>query len=260
MNNRILNIKKALVSTVKNYLEKNMNDDLLFKYRNGQLTPEGEKAFLQQEAELRNQYANKVTNRLGPVGSTLKKPNPLFDKLKGKFQNFQQNRQERANTDARLYNRQPKNSGVHPDFAKRPMQWGGQADQSKVVYKRKLGLDPEEMVNWGLAGAGALSSLFESGQDYRNRQIKESRMGADALYSVNENPSRGDYDVNSGVFRPDQTGADAQFKGQNWGQIASGNSYAQMGGSQFAQDQEYYLTDEEIAQIESMGGSVQYLD
>ena len=33
-----------------------------------------------------------------------------------------------------------------------------------------------------------------------------------------------------------------------------------MGGSQFAQDEEYYLTDEEIAQIESMGGSVQYLD
>ena len=84
--------------------------------------------------------------------------------------------------------------------------------KSKIVIKDKIGVDPEEMVNWGLAGAGALSSLFESGQDYRNQKIMESRMGADALYSVNENPSRGDYDVNSGVFRPDQTGADVQFK------------------------------------------------
>jgi hypothetical protein len=70
--------------------------------------------------------------------------------------------------------------------------------------------------------------------------------------------SRGDYDVNSGMFRPDQY-VPVQFRGNNMGNIGSPYYTAQYGG-QPNEDQEVYMSDEEIQQYLAAGGQLEFLD
>lgn len=97
-----------------------------------------------------------------------------------------------------------------------------------VKVKAKNNYNGEELANWLLAGSSGVSSMLEG----RDRQVAEERMemlqaGDNQFFATQGN--RGDYDVNSGMFRVDQD-VPVQFSGAglrgNNGQAA----YMQEGG------------------------------
>jgi hypothetical protein len=113
--------------------------------------------------------------------------------------------------------------------------------------------DPESMFNSALTIGSYLASIGENRQrqDYENKLKK--RMNADNLYTPipgNMN-SRGDYDINSGLFRPDQQ-VPVQFRGYTkYGGYAK-PSY-QVGG-------EYDLTDDQLQELINSGVEFDIID
>lgn len=79
------------------------------------------------------------------------------------------------------------------------------------------------------------------------------RFSAANVYTQNNDLDKGDWTANEGYFRPDQD-VPVQNTGYNFESM-----YAKMGGS-YKKGGEYYLTDEEIDAIISMGGQVEFLD
>jgi hypothetical protein len=107
----------------------------------------------------------------------------------------------------------------------------------------------EAAANYEMAGINKLSEYLERKQRKPYEDKLKQRQNADAVFTplgANMN-SRGDYDVNSGMFRPDQ-----MVPIQNRGYAKFGGGY-QSGG-------EYFLDDNEIQQILDAGGQVEYLD
>lgn len=127
-------------------------------------------------------------------------------------------------------------------------------EDTTLIWKRKMGINPEEAVAWGISGLDMVSSLREAQDRSKNEEIFKQRMNADALFQPIDagSASRGDYDPNSGMFRPHMQ-VPVQFTGANFGQIGSPASIYQEGG-------EYFLDDEQIELIKRMGGSIEYLD
>lgn len=265
--------------TLDQYLQNNMDPALYDLRLNGQGSPQDIIDFNTEKARLEAEYNNSPLRQLGPVGSTLKKPNPFFDKFKGKLQNVQQNMQERGNNRFNRRNPPQRESGVHPGFAQDggaqlnnfddPNRYNnGQGffgrnnqNESTVVWKRKMGLDPENAVAWGISGMDALSSFAEARDARKQEEEYRKRMNADALFYSNQwgDTSRGDYDTNTGMLRPNDN-VPVQFQGNNTGRIGS-NTYMKQGGSMpYKNGGEYYLTDEEIAYIKKCGGTVKHLD
>lgn len=101
-------------------------------------------------------------------------------------------------------------------------------------------------VDWGL------QKLGERGQAGRIRQ-GFNNLTADNLYGSTSLEDRGTYDTNSGLFRPDQMG----FKG-----IVRNGGFLQDGGynmPEYGEDQETYMTQEEIDDFLANGGELEYL-
>ena len=161
-----------------------------------------------------------------------------------------------------------RNLGMNTTFNLPYMQVGGSAgfneaydnpnavngEDTTLIWKRKMGINPEEAVAWGISGLDMVSSLREAQDRAKNEEIYKQRMMSDALFQPIDagSASRGDYDPNSGMFRPHMQ-VPVQFTGANFGQIGSPASIYQQGG-------EYYLDDEQIELIKRMGGSIEYLD
>jgi len=79
------------------------------------------------------------------------------------------------------------------------------------------------------------------------------RFSAANVYTQNNDLDKGDWTANEGYFRPNED-VPVQNTGYNFQSM-----YAKMGGS-YKKGGEYYLTDEEIDAIISMGGQVEFLD
>ena len=122
-------------------------------------------------------------------------------------------------------------------------------DDSPEEQLRFNGINGEVAANYEMAGINKLSEYLERKQRKPYEDKLKQRQNADAVFTpvgANMN-SRGDYDVNSGMFRPDQ-----MVPIQNRGYAKFGGGY-QSGG-------EYFLDDNEIQQILDAGGQVEYLD
>lgn len=121
----------------------------------------------------------------------------------------------------------------------------------EVKTKRTRMFDDEASANWILSGMNAISSIGESVQNRKAKERLKSMQGADSQFYSNPSGDRGDYDINSGMFRPNDMTA-IQFAGQNFGTRGSNIRY-QEGG-------EYMLSDEEITDILRNGGEIEYID
>jgi hypothetical protein len=122
-------------------------------------------------------------------------------------------------------------------------------DDSPEEQLRFNGINGEVAANYEMAGINKLSEYLERKQRKPYEDKLKQRQNADAVFTpvgANMN-SRGDYDVNSGMFRPDQ-----MVPIQNRGYAKFGGGY-QSGG-------EYFLDDNEIQQILDAGGQVEYLE
>jgi len=102
-----------------------------------------------------------------------------------------------------------------------------------------------------LAGMSMGSSLMEQRERRKREEEMRKRRIGDAVFqpAPASQGSRGDYDPNSGLFRPDQD-VPVQFQGRT----------SRYGGMNYKQGGEYELTDEEISQIVKLGGVIEYLD
>ena len=115
-----------------------------------------------------------------------------------------------------------------------------------------------DIANLTLAGINAGSNFLE-GIERRKQEAKQNT-SFDAYGMVNTQDTRGDYDLNSGMFRPDSN-VPVQFAGTNMGNAGTNQYYAQMGGANpNSEGDEVWLDDEEIEQIKKMGGTITYLD
>lgn len=106
-----------------------------------------------------------------------------------------------------------------------------------------------------LTAENSISSLLERSANAKWEKDNKWRESGDANFIAQTRNNRGDYDINSGDFRPNEK-VPVQFRGSNYGNI--GSTY-QLGGSQDNEQDEQWLDDEEIEQIKRMGGKVTYL-
>lgn len=257
------------------FLEQNMDPGLYSRVLEGDATEQDYINFNEEKMRLENQFNRSPLRQINPGLSAEPKSS-----LKTRMLNFQQNLEEKAGR-RKFRKNPPRESGVHPGFAQKQLGGGlsaedmtafdasaragyhgpvaGQDDETTIIWKRKMGIDPENAVAWGLTGMNALSSYAEMQEARKNEELMRQRMNADALFQPIQagDVSRGDYEVNTGAFRPDQM-VPVQFQGNNFGQIASGNTYRK-GGPVYNAGGEYYLTDEQIRQIMKKGGTVKYL-
>jgi len=96
-----------------------------------------------------------------------------------------------------------------------------------------------------LAGTSMIGNVLEQGERRRKDKNFRKRMNADAIFTPNEygnSGQRGDYDPNSGMFRPDDM-VPVQFRGRSY----------KKGG-------EYTLSNSEIQMIMAHGGEIEFLD
>jgi hypothetical protein len=105
---------------------------------------------------------------------------------------------------------------------------GNTEKTATVTQKGRPGFNGEAMANAMIAGTNMASSFLESGQNAKNeKKLGELRLADNAFVSTPGNAqSRGDYDPNSGMFRPDDM-VPVQFAGYG----AYGGSF-QDGGMQ----------------------------
>jgi hypothetical protein len=103
-----------------------------------------------------------------------------------------------------------------------------------------------------LSANAAVEGLAGGINRFRNRKA-EARMydnlTADNLYAKDPSKDSGDYDINTGLYRPDD-------QGQTWGSRS-----AQYGGtSNYSEGDEVEMTEEELEQFLANGGEVEYLN
>ena len=125
----------------------------------------------------------------------------------------------------------PKPDGFNPDqvIENKPFVPGYQnKSTATITQKGRPGFSGEGMANAMIAGTNLASSFLEAGQNAKNEQkLGELRLADNAFVSTPGNAqSRGDYDPNSGMFRPDDK-VPVQFAGYS----AYGGSF-QEGGMQ----------------------------
>jgi len=119
--------------------------------------------------------------------------------------------------------------------------------EQKVTFKRKTRYNPEDVVNASYVAGNMLASFAENKQRKQYEEKLKKRQNADAVFTplaMNMN-SRGDYDKNSGLFRPDDM-VPVQFRGYS--------------GANLRQGGEYYMTDAEIQNFLKMGGQIEIID
>jgi len=104
-----------------------------------------------------------------------------------------------------------------------------------------------------------VTNRLDARENKRQEKANKGRYSGDAVLEARPemSSSGGDYDINSGRFRPRQY-VPVQFPGTNYGNVGT-NQYAQMGGG-FKENEDVYMSDEEIQQYLAAGGEIEFLD
>jgi len=154
--------------------------------------------------------------------------------------------------DERFYNGMNSASGIEGKYA-----GVGQSKAKELRSLTKVGEGSVDVKNkrkakeFGMDTAYAALNFFAAPK--KEEGNARDRFSAANVYTQNNDLDRGDWTANEGYFRPDQD-VPVQNTGYNFESM-----YAKMGGS-YKKGGEYYLTDEEIDAIISMGGQVEFLD
>ena len=154
----------------------------------------------------------------------------------------------------------PKQYTIDPNQALRQQTQKVYEPEGDVTYdfKTKAGMNNASvqgaLLTGNAAAKGALG-FIDRMQNRKNEKEMYKNLTADNLYASDPSRDRGDYDTNTGLYRPDQMG-------QTWNSRS-----AQMGGqnSYLNEDPDYVegdevdMTEEELANFIANGGEVEYL-
>lgn len=153
--------------------------------------------------------------------------------------------------------------GYNPTMVSNSMPASSYVPDSQLQLKSpstkttSFSINGEDTANMIITGVNAFSSLLEKGENNRRQNELSKLTNADAIFATKPagSASRGDYDTNSGMFRPDKM-IPIQFQGYNTGRVGS-SSYK--GGGEYKAGQEVEMSDAEIKQFLAAGGQIKYL-
>jgi outer membrane biosynthesis protein TonB len=126
-----------------------------------------------------------------------------------------------------------------------------QSDMS-VDYKVKnmYNVDFERGVNQVNRGINQGLAMFGERGDRQRRADMQNNLTADNLYGNTGIQNRGTYETNSGLFRPDEMG----FTG-----IVRNGGFMQEGGDVYGEDEETWMSEEQIRQFLAEGGELEFI-
>ena len=126
-----------------------------------------------------------------------------------------------------------------------------QRDMS-VDYKVKnmYNIDFERGVNQVNRGINQGLAMFGERGDRQRRADMQNNLTADNLYGNTGIQNRGTYETNSGLFRPDEMG----FTG-----IVRNGGFMQEGGDVYGEDDETWMSEEQIRQFLAEGGELEFI-
>jgi hypothetical protein len=126
-------------------------------------------------------------------------------------------------------------------------------DEYTVDYKSKSRVnDTQGALNTFNAAATGAIGLIDRLAGRKQEAKMYDNLNADNLYASDPSRDRGDYDTNSGLYRPDE-------QGQSWNSRSAqyGGSIYEEGG--YVEGQEVYMTDDELDEFLANGGEVEYI-
>lgn len=111
---------------------------------------------------------------------------------------------------------------------------------------------PVQQANGILAGTSGIAGMLENAQRRKQDMMFRQRMGADNSFTPvpGSAGSRGDYDTNSGMFRPNNM-VPVQFPGG----APTGYGY-----HSYKHGGEYYMSEADVQRILADGGEIEYID
>jgi len=122
-----------------------------------------------------------------------------------------------------------------------------QLNNAKPEQRQKRGFNGQLAAEGIIGGMSFLTAGLNSQNTFANQQLLKQRTNADNQFSVNQagNANRGDYESNSGAFRPNQY-TPVQSRGN-----------MKMGGQH---DEGEYMSEKEIRALRAKGYKIEYLD
>jgi hypothetical protein len=128
-----------------------------------------------------------------------------------------------------------------------------QPDEYTVDYKSKSRVnDTQGALNSFNAAARGVTGIIDRLAGRKQEAQMYDNLNADNLYASDPSRDRGDYDTNTGLYRPDE-------QGQSWNSRSAqyGGSIYEEGG--YVEGQEIYMTDDELDEFLANGGEVEYI-
>ena len=140
-----------------------------------------------------------------------------------------------------------------------------------VKVKNQFEVDNEALVQLGNAGVEGVLGAIDKRQNLKRERPMYDNLSADNLYAAKTTKDRGDYVASgsgSGLFRPDEQGQNwnsrsAQYGGESYQPDYSSiedniyESTFENGG--FYEDDETYMTQDQIDQYLAAGGEIEYI-
>jgi aconitase A len=144
------------------------------------------------------------------------------------------------------------------------------SDQAKKAYQATPGnfsidvknknmyeIDPEAALATANAGIRGVTGMIDRFKNKDREAKMYDNLTADNLYASDPSRDAGDYDVNSGLYRPNEQGATHTSRSAQYG----GMMYQDGGYYDEEEDDDdvAYMTEDQIKQFLANGGEIEYL-
>jgi len=122
-------------------------------------------------------------------------------------------------------------------------------------FKTKAAVDPQAYLLTGNAAARGALGMIDRFQNRRREREMYNNLTSDNLYAGDTSRDRGDYDTNSGLYRPDEMGQTWNSRSKQFG---GQNDYLNE-DPDYVDGDEVYMTEDQIQDFLARGGEIEYI-
>lgn len=130
--------------------------------------------------------------------------------------------------------------------------YSGTEGDTSMDFKTKNLFDNDAYLNVANAGIRGVTGMINRAQDRKSERKMYDNYNADNLYAAKTVQDKGDYDTNTGLYRPPNQG---QLHGSRSAKY--GGDVYQDGG--YVEGDEVYMTDDEIQEFLANGGDLEFI-
>ena len=130
--------------------------------------------------------------------------------------------------------------------------YSGTEGDTSMDFKTKNLYDNDAYLNVANAGIRGVTGMINRAQNRKSEAKMYENYNADNLYAAKTVKDQGDYDPNTGLYRPSNQGAKNTSRSKQYG----GDVY-QDGG--YVEGDEVYMTDDEIQEFLANGGDLEFI-